>query len=127
MMQVSVFSSYNHTQLQQTCAKAGVVVRPNETREAMISYLEGTDAPPVLEECDNVFHTWRYGLIRFLTEYWRQIETQITCPARALKDTTNPNPRPCFGCLDTKVIDCLVENNHQLRLIETYRLLRRPQ
>ena len=122
----SVFDTYNHTELLQACADAGIVVLPSADRTELIAYLEGTTEPPNLTEADNVFHTWRHGLIGFLNEHWREIETQITCPARALRAPVNPNPRPCFGCLDTKVIDCLIENSQHVPLIDAHRLLRRP-
>lgn len=126
MQPPSPFDAYNHTELCQACAGAGIVVLPSASREEMIAYLEGLAEAPVISETDNVFHTWRNGLIGFLNEHWREIETQITCPARHLRATVNPNPRPCFGCLDTKVVDCLIENSSHIPLIDAHRLLRRP-
>lgn len=126
MKQPSVFDSYNHTELHQACTQAGLFVRPDISREQMIAYLECWEEPPPMLEEDNIFHSWRHGLIGFLLQHWREIETQITCPARALKDPIKPNHRPCFGCLDVKVIDCLVENTQHVPLIESHRLLRRP-
>lgn len=120
----SEFDRYNHTELLQTCQLAGLTVSPSEPRERLIDYLECRAEPPPLKEIDHTFHAWRHGLINFLLDYWKQIETQITCPARALKDTTNPNPRPCFGCIDTKVVDCLVENKSHLNLIAQHKLAR---
>lgn len=125
MRQPSEFDRYNHTELVQTCQRAGLTVSPGDTRENLIDYLECRADPPELSEADHAFHAWRHGLINFLLDYWRQIETQITCPARALKDQNNPNPRPCFGCIDTKVVDCLVENHIHINLIAQHKLVRK--
>lgn len=127
MPQPSAFDRYNHTELYQTCCAAGILVRPNEPREVMIDYLEGWKEPPEMRESDNVFHGWRTGIIGFLNEYWKHIATQIVCPARTMKDPNNPNPRPCFGCTDTQVVTCLVQNPENEKLIEPHRLVRRPR
>src|SRR5665213_3083659 len=116
----SVFDPYNCTELHQACASAGINIKPDTEKADMIAYLEGWKEPPVCNEVDNVFHSWRHGLIGFLNEYWREIETQITCPARALKATVNPNPRPCFGSLDTQVVHCLIDNVKYVPLIESH-------
>ncbi len=121
----SSFEAYNHTELYQVCTDAGILVRPNEPREAMIAYLEGWEEPPPMAEADNVFHNWRYGIIGFVSEYWKKLETQLMCPARMLKHPTNPNPKPCFGCLDTQVMYCLVNNSANEKFIEVHRLVRR--
>lgn len=125
MQQHSPFEAYNHTELYQTCIGAGILVRPNESREVMISLLEGEQEPPEMTEGDHVFHNWRHGIINFLLDRWRAVETQIMCPARQLKDPVNPNPRPCFGCLDAQVIHCLVDNPANVNLIAAHRLVRR--
>ena len=127
MKQPSPFEAYNHTELYQTCLSAGLAVRPNESREEMIAYLEGEAEPPSITDADNIFHTWRHGIIGFITEYWSKLETQLMCPARLMKHPTTPNPKPCFGCLDTQVINCLVENSDNAELIEAHRLVRRPR
>lgn len=127
MQQHSPFEAYNHTELYQTCINAGILVRPNEVREEMIAYLEGWKEPPPITDADNVFHTWRHGIIGFLNEYWRRVETQLMCPARMMKHPTNPNPKPCFGCLDTQVVHCLVNNLENAKFIEAHRLVRRPK
>lgn len=121
----SEFDRYNHTELLQTCQRAGLTVSPSDTREKLIDYLECRDEPPPLDESEHTFHAWRHGLINFLLNYWKHLETQITCPARALKDPINPNPRPCFGCIDTKVVDCLIENKPHLNLIAKHKLVRK--
>lgn len=127
MQQRSHYERFNYTELYQTCLTAGILVRPNEPAEMMIAYLEGWSEPPQYQEVDNVFHTWRHGFISFIEEYWRRIETQITCPARALKDPVNPNPRPCFGCTDAQVVTCIVQNQDNEQRIDAMRLVRRPK
>lgn len=122
----SVFDGYNQTELLQACARARINVVPSTAREQLISYLDGEVEPPDTKEIDNIFHSWRYGIIGFLNDHWREIESQITCPARDLRSTTNPNPKPCFGCLDTQVVSCLIENSKYIPLIESHRLKRRP-
>lgn len=121
----SPFDRYNYTELQQVCAMAGILVRPNEAAEEMIAYIEGTKEPPEYTEGDHAIHIWRSAIAAFLTEQWRNIETQITCPAKALKDPINPNPRPCFGCTDTQVIACLTENRQNESMIAKHRIVRR--
>jgi hypothetical protein len=126
-MPPSAYDRFNHTELYQMCIRAKILVKPNTARVNLIAYLEGTEEPPEIEEDDNVFNSWRRAFIGFLLEYWRQIETQITCPARALKDPKNPNPRPCFNCIDTQVVVCLLQNHEAESLIEPHRLVRRPR
>lgn len=127
MRQHSPFEAYNHTELYQACLNAGILVRPSESREDMIAFLEGWKEPPVITDADHVFHTWRHGIIGFLNEYWRRLETQLVCPARMMRHPTNPNPKPCFGCLDTQVVYCLVTNLENAKFIEAHRLVRRPK
>jgi hypothetical protein len=127
MQQHSLYEKYNHTELYQTCLSAGILVRPNEAWEEMVAYLEGWKEPPALQESDNVFHTWRYGIIGFLLEFWKRIHTQITCPAKSMKDEQNPNPRPCFGCTDAQVVTCIVQNRDNEDRIYELRLVRRPK
>ena len=114
-LESSLFSRCNHTELYQACVRAELLVRPDESREAMISYLEGLDEPPPLPEADHSLHAWRHGIMGFLLDYWKQVETQITCPAKS-KD-----PRSCFGCLDTQVITCIVQNPENERLIALHK------
>lgn len=127
MQQPSPFEAYNHTELYQTCISAGIFVRPNEARSEMIAYLEGVKEPPPITDADHVFNTWRHGIIGFINEYWRRLETQLTCPARMMKHPKTPNPNPCFGCLDTQVVHCLVSNLENAQKIEAHRLVRRPK
>jgi hypothetical protein len=80
----------------------------------MIAYLEGDEEPEPIEEPDHPVHALRHGIMSFLLEHWRQLETQITCPAKS-KD-----PRSCFGCIDTQVVTCLVQNPENEHRIEMH-------
>lgn len=127
MQPPSPYDKYNHTELYQMCIRAELHVRPNTAREDLVAYLEGTDESPYTDESDNVFNSWRLAFIDFLLEHWKKIETQITCPAKALKDPKNPNPRPCFGCTDAQVIVCIIQNHESEEQIHAFRLVRRPK
>lgn len=107
-----LFAEFNQTELYQTARKAGIVVLPSATKEDLISYLMGEAEPPlVVHELD----TWRHGIMGFLLEHWRAVETQLTCPAKT-KD-----PRACFNCLDTQVVACLTQNEKDIHLIRRHK------
>lgn len=127
MQPPSAYDRYNYTELYQMCIRARLPVRPNTARIDLVAYLEGEAEPPDVDENDNIFNSWRTAFIDFLLEHWKKIETQITCPARHLKDPKNPNPRPCFGCIDTQVVTCLIQNHDAESLVNAYRLVRRPR
>lgn len=57
-------------------------------------------------------HKWRHGIIKFLSEYWANVHAQLTCPAKNMRhpDDNIRDERPCFGCLDHKVIFCVTDN-----------------
>lgn len=97
----------NHTELYQTCREAGIRVSPDSTEAQMISYLVGDEDPPPLNETTHPIDGWRHGIIGFLSEYWSNLEPQIKCPAKNLRHPTDPDPRPCFGCLDSQAISCI--------------------
>ena len=120
----TAFERYNHTELYQTCMRAGILVRPNEALEDMIAYLEGWKEPPSYKEEEHAIHDWRNAFIKFFHEYWKRIETQVTCPAKDLKTT---NPRPCYGCTDTHVIACSVMLKENAHYVEKHLLVRRPK
>jgi hypothetical protein len=119
------WEKFNYTELHQMCIRAGLAVLPTTPRDMLIAYLEGTEEPEDIDENDNVLNSWRNAFIAFLLDQWKKMATQITCPAKALKDPINPNPRPCFGCTDVQVITCLVQNHSAEDLIAPYRLVRR--
>jgi hypothetical protein len=75
----------------------------------MARMLEGVGQAGVdleVDETQQPIDRYRLALIGFVTEHWQKIQTQITCPMRELPT----NPRPCFGCLDTQVMACVVTN-----------------
>ena len=84
-------------------------VHPASTREELISFLMGDADPPELEE--HPVDTWRQGIIGFVDDHWGVLEPQLTCPAKNLRHPTNPDPKPCFGCVDTQVFTCIVKNS----------------
>jgi hypothetical protein len=122
MTHSSIFERCNHTELYQLCVRAGIPVRPSEARETMIALLEGEQEPILNDEADHPIHIWRHGIARFARDYWKQIESQVDCPIRKMFDKENPNPRPCFGCIDTQVMACVVGNSGNESLIEERRL-----
>lgn len=108
----SIFDSLNDTELYQTARAAGLVVLPSEPRENLILYLLGEMEPPLIE---HEIDMWRNGIMGFLIDHWKQVETQLTCPAKS-KD-----PRACFSCVDTQVVSCLVNNESDLHQIRIHR------
>jgi len=112
----------NRTELYQVCLNSGVKVHPSTNREDLIKILIGDVEPTELDEATHPTDSWRRGIIGFLTDHWASLETQIKCPAKNLKHPINPNPNPCFGCLDTQVITCVVRNRGRVeKLIEAHR------
>lgn len=108
----SIFDSFNHTELYQLARDAGFQVLPSESRENLAMYLLGEkEPPPSVHEID----MWRNGIMGFLIDHWKQVETQLTCPAKS-KD-----PRACFGCVDAQVVSCLVTNENDLHQIRIHR------
>lgn len=111
-MSAELFVQFNDTELYQMARKAGLTVLPSTTKDLLIEYLLGeVEPPPVVHEIDQ----WRHGIMGFLLEHWRAMETQLTCPART-KD-----PRACFNCLDTQVVTCLVQNEKDIHLIRRHK------
>lgn len=106
----------NRTELYQACRRAGISVPASATRNELIAFLygEGDEAP-------NVTDTWREGIIGFLNEYWSMLEAQLKCPAKNLRHPTNPNPKPCYGCVDAQVIMCVINDQKVEQLIQLHR------
>ena len=102
-----LYQRCNRTELLQRCALAGLKVRPNEATESLLSYLVELEDPPTYRPGEYSIDTWRDALILFFLDCWKMIRTQITCPARYLKDPINPKPKPCYGCTDMQVIHCV--------------------
>jgi hypothetical protein len=102
MPHYSVFDPCNHTELYQLCRTAGMNVQPNETRENMISYLEGTKE---FQENYHPVDDWRDAIMKVLLDHWTVMASQLTCPAKS------GDPKSCFRCVDAQVIGCLVSQS----------------
>jgi len=107
------FEALNHSELYQMCRDAQINAHPATPRETLIQLLLGELEPP--PNAPHPIDGWRHGIMGFLLEHWRAIESQLTCPAKS-KD-----PRACFGCVDTQVISCLVTNEADLYRIRLHR------
>jgi len=105
----------NHTEAYQLCRHAGIPCLPSEPKEALIEYLLGLRQPLAVTESNHPFDTWRHGLAGFVLDHWEVVQAQLRCPLRS-KD-----PRSCFGCLDTRVVECLVKNPRNEHLIQLHR------
>jgi hypothetical protein len=106
------FRRLNHSELHQMARSAGLVVLPSEPREKIIAYLLGEQSPP---NAPHGINSWRHGIMGFILDHWRVLETQLHCPAKS-KD-----PRSCFQCVDAQVVTCLVSNKTDLHLIQLHR------
>lgn len=109
-----LFSALNHTELYQFACLAGHAVAPSLDREALLRIIvyedeARGDASPL--------DAWRTAIMQFVLAHRKQLETQLTCPAKTF------DPRACFGCLDTQVVSCLVNNQANLPRIAAYRRL----
>ncbi len=107
----------NHTELYQTCLRAGFKVHPGSDRGFFIAVLMGEEQATPIDEESHPIDSWRIGIIEFLREHWAVVEPQLTCPAKNLGHPTNPNPRPCFGCVDAQVIECVTKNDQRVELL----------
>lgn len=104
------FYRCNKTELYQLCRDAGIPVHPGATKDTMIGLLTGELDPG---EVEHPIDSWREGLTGFVFEYWKRLEPQLTCPIKS-KDPTS-----CWGCLDTQVMTCVVQNptnEHRIQL-----------
>jgi hypothetical protein len=107
-----LFEGFNHTELYQMARKAGLPVVPSMPNQQLVALLLGEEEPQqVVHELDR----WRHGIMGFVIEHWRALETQLTCPAKS-KD-----PRACFQCVDAQVVTCLVQNEPDLHLIRLHK------
>jgi len=102
----------NHTELHQICRRMDIHVRPTASREDMIDYICGNDEPPPPWHGINA---WRHALMGFVLDNWELIRSQISCPAKS------GDPRACFGCTDTQVMFCVVDNHDNESLIQLHK------
>ena len=81
----------------------------------MIAFILGEEDPPSVTEAEHPFDSWRHGLMGFILDHWAVLEPQLTCPAKS------GNPRECFGCVDTQVITCVIQNPGSEPLIKLHK------
>ena len=114
----ALLEQLNHTELYQLCRAAGLHVSPAASREELMAYLIGDAEPPPMNETTHPIDSWRHGIINFLLDHWAVVEGQLKCPARQLMT----DKRPCFQCLDTQAIACVVQNpGRKEHLIRSHR------
>ena len=106
--------SLNRTELMQMATRAKGKVHPATSREDLIRILVGEAKPVELDDATHPMDAWRKGIIGFLHDYWSTLSPQIKCPAKMLRHPTNPDPDPCFKCLDAQVIACVTQNSVQV-------------
>lgn len=129
-----LFSRCNHTELYQIARRNGFVVFPNLSPDALIRIIIGEEEPPPIQ---HDIDAWRLGIMRFLLDHRRRLETQLSCPAKQLyvgppaesnaareevAQTVRGKGGACFGCIDTQVVHCLTSNGPEnFKLIELHK------
>lgn len=108
----ALFDRCNHTELYQLCRARGLSVLPSMSREVLSDLLLGEALPT---ELFHSFDSWRHGLAGFVLSHWHVLQNQVSCPLKS-KD-----PMSCFGCLDTRVVSCVVGNPKNEHLIQLHR------
>lgn len=108
----SSWEKCNHTELLQVCHQAGLPALPTYSKEHLIALLEGTAETQQAQYDEYVVNQWRDAIMAMVIEYWARLRSQLTCPAKT------QDPRACYGCVDTKVYACLVENEAMEPIIE---------
>jgi len=110
----------NHTELYQTCRRVGLNVHPNMDAAVLRALLEGsvedltTDPNPIDE--------WRDGLMGFLLDNWKRMQSQLFCPAKS------GDPKSCYQCVDAQVIHCLTTNQSvEASVVQTIRRKKRAE
>jgi hypothetical protein len=105
----------NRTEAYQLCREAGIPCYPHEPIEHLVAYLTGAVEPPRVTEGTHPIDSWRHGLAGFVMDHWSKLQPQLTCPIRS------GDPRSCFECLDTQVLECVVKNPANEKLIQLHR------
>ena len=109
---MATFERCNHTELYQLCRRLNLPALPSMRREELNSVLFG-EYPEL--SVPHSLDTWRHGLAGFVLEHWSALQNQVSCPLKS------QDPRACFGCLDTQVVACVVDNPQNERLIQLHR------
>lgn len=109
---MALFDNCNHTELYQSCRRLNLPAVPSMSREQLIALLI-EEAP--LEQPPHVFDSWRHGLAKFVLDHWAVLQNQVSCPLKS------QDPLACFGCLDTRVVSCVVGNPKNEHLIQLHR------
>ena len=105
------FDRCNSTELYQLARRAGYPVLPNYSKDALIRTVLPTekDPPKISHEIDE----WRLALMRFVIDHRKQLETQLSCPAKSFE------PTACSACIDVQVLNCVTSNGPEnFRLIK---------
>jgi hypothetical protein len=85
------------------------------SKEQMVALLEGEVEGPEVEHPVDI---GRDAIMEFVNDYWVKLRSQLTCPAKSR------DPKACYGCVDTQVFSCLVENE---QMLEPYIQLKRKK
>ena len=110
----------NHTELYQTCRRLELPALPSMTREQLMTLILGgtldeSIQPAEVGTSQNIFDSWRHGLAGFVLAHWSILQNQVDCPLKT------QDPKSCFKCLDTQVVDCVTANPANERLIQLHR------
>ena len=116
--QMDALEACNHTELYQLCQRAGLRPLPQYSRFQLMLLLIEEES----EEGEHVIDSWRHGLYGFVSDHWKELQNQISCPLKS-KDPkhTEPVKGACFGCLDIQVVACVVTNPTNESQIRKYR------
>lgn len=109
---MTVLDRCNHTELYQSCRRLKLPATPSMSRGELAALL--LEELPETQE-DNVFDSWRHGLARFVLDHWAALQNQVSCPLKS------QDPNSCFGCLDTQVVACVIDNPKNEHLIQVRR------
>lgn len=109
------FNRLNHTEAYQLCREVGIPCLPSDPKDTLLNYLSVTWEPRPVTEGQHPVDSWRHGIAGFVLDHWSMVQAQLTCPLRS------GDPRSCFNCVDTKVVECVVKNKMNEPKIELHR------
>lgn len=104
---------YNHTELYQLARALNLPVYPHTATGDVRSLLR--EEAVSAEYKSHPIDEYRHGIMQMLLEYWDGVSAQLSCPAKS------GDPRACFGCIDSQVLSCVVENRDHLVTIRNLR------